>query len=34
VWQLHTDDVVLLLGDTQQLAAASTLFDPPETVKQ
>jgi len=29
VWQLRTDDIVLLLGDTQQLAAASTLFDPP-----
>jgi len=29
VWQLRTDDIVLLLGNTQQLATASTLFDPP-----
>jgi len=29
VWELHAEDIVLLLGDTQQLAAASTLFDPP-----
>lgn len=29
VWELHAEDVVLLLGDSQQLSVATTLFDPP-----
>jgi CPA2 family monovalent cation:H+ antiporter-2 len=29
VWQLRSDDIVLLLGDPQQLAVASNLFAPP-----
>jgi len=27
VWELHSDDIVLLLGNSQQLSVASTLFD-------
>jgi CPA2 family monovalent cation:H+ antiporter-2 len=31
VWELHPEDVVLLLGNPQQLSVASTLFDAPST---
>jgi CPA2 family monovalent cation:H+ antiporter-2 len=27
VWELHSEDIVLLLGNTRQLSVASTLFD-------
>lgn len=29
IWELHPEDVVLLLGNPQQLSVASTLFDAP-----